>query len=170
MRPSTKDNRSKATRPRRKYLKPKAKSGRGKVECSLQRVRGGRKLTMISHGVEISIARGVRNMVRAQLSGVFLFIYFCFINLSCLRPRGTKMHAALAMAKKISPIYPPRHQRKNHQPKSLWYGANYTPATSNKKSNSDYLTGAKKGNQIKTWGEINRKTLAVDTNKRDALL
>ena len=80
------------------------------------------------------------------------------------------MHAALAMAKKTSLIYPPRHQRKNHQPKSLWYGTNRTPATSNKKSNSNYLTGAKKENQIKTWGGINRKTLAVDTNKRNALL
>ena len=41
------------------------------------------------------------------------------------------------------------------------------PATSNKKSNSDYLMGAKKENQIKAWGGINRKTLAVDTNIRN---
>ena len=80
------------------------------------------------------------------------------------------MHAALAMAKKTSRIYPPWHQRKNYQHKSLWYGTNRTPAICNKKSNSDYLKGAKKENQIKTWGGINRKTLAVDTNKRDALL
>ena len=80
------------------------------------------------------------------------------------------MHAVLAMAKKTSPIYPLRHQRKNHQPKSLWYGTKRTPATSNKKSNSDYLTWAKKENQIKIWEGINRKTFAVDTNKRDALL
>ena len=80
------------------------------------------------------------------------------------------MHVVLAMAKKTSPIYPPRHQRKNHQPKSLLYGTNRTPATSNKKSNSDYLTGVKRENQVKRWGGIKRKTLAVDTNKRDALL
>ena len=77
---------------------------------------------------------------------------------------------ARAYGQKNLPIYPPRHQRKNNQPKSLWYGTNHTPATSNKKSNSDYPTGAKKENQIKTWGGIERKTLAVDTNKRDALL
>ena len=80
------------------------------------------------------------------------------------------MHAGLAMAKKTSPIYSPWHQRKNDQLKSLWYGTNRTPAIGNKKSNSDYLTGAKKENQIKIWGGINRKTLVVDTNKRDAML
>ena len=67
MRPRTKDNRSKATRPRKKSLKPKAKKGRGEEEkCSSLRVRGGGKVTMISHGVEISIARGVGEMVRAN--------------------------------------------------------------------------------------------------------
>ena len=40
------------------------------------RVRGGMWLTMISHGVEISIAGGLRKMVRAQrLGGFCLFVF-----------------------------------------------------------------------------------------------
>ena len=68
MRPRTKDNRSKATRPRKKSPKPKAKSGREEEgKCSSLRVSGGGKVTMISHGVEISIAGAVGEMVRAIL-------------------------------------------------------------------------------------------------------
>ena len=37
--------------------------------CSSLGVRGGGWVTMNSHGVEISIAGGVRKMVRAQLLG-----------------------------------------------------------------------------------------------------
>jgi len=50
------------------------------------------------------------------------------------RPRG-----ALAMAKKKPHprFYPPRHQGKTHQPKSLWYETNRTPATQNMKSPSN---------------------------------
>ena len=48
-------------------------------------MRGGVWLTMISHGVEISIAGGVRKMVRAQLlGGLFFSFFFVFIILYCL--------------------------------------------------------------------------------------
>ena len=43
--------------------------------CSSLRVLGGGWATMNSHGVEISIAGGVREMVRAQLRGGFFFFY-----------------------------------------------------------------------------------------------
>ena len=36
------------------------------MECSSLRVWGGGNVTMISHGVEISIAGGVRKMVRER--------------------------------------------------------------------------------------------------------
>src|SRR5437588_4315902 len=51
---------------------------------------------MKDHGVEISIAGGVEEMVRAHPLGGFVF--FCF-NHSILF-KGTNSHAALAMAKK----------------------------------------------------------------------
>jgi hypothetical protein len=37
-------------------------------------------LTMISRGVEISIAGGVGEMVRAHLLGPFFFLFFFFLN------------------------------------------------------------------------------------------
>ena len=66
-------------------------------------------------------------------------------------------------------MYPPRHHGKSHQPKSLWSGTNRMPATQNKKSKPNYLTGAKKENQINTWGGINRKTIAVDSDHNQKL-
>ena len=39
---------------------------------------GWGKVTMISHGVEISIAGGVEEMVHAYISGLFFFFFFFF--------------------------------------------------------------------------------------------
>src|SRR6195952_313010 len=44
-----------------------SEEGRGGGGCSSRRVRGWTWLTMISRGVEISIAGGVEEMVRAQI-------------------------------------------------------------------------------------------------------
>ena len=103
-------------------------------------------------------------------SQVFLFHFFFYHLVFVFNYMGTKSGWSASYGIKKPLIYPPRRQRKNNQPKSLWYGTNRTPATSNKKSNSDYLIGAKKAIQIKTWGGIKRKTLPVDTNKRKAML
>ena len=49
--------------------------------CSSRRVRGGGWATMISNGVEISIAGGVRKMVRSPTSKrFFFFFFFSYIN------------------------------------------------------------------------------------------
>ena len=52
---------------------------------------------MISRGVEISIAGGVEEMVRAQISCSFVFFLFKSFNI-CLSVQN--MHAAEAMATK----------------------------------------------------------------------
>jgi len=97
-------------------------------------------LMMKSHCVEISIAGGVEEIVRdSNPTSSFFFFFFikCFILIKHWeqRPRGV-----LAIAKKKPhplAFYPPRRQGKSHQPKSLWYETNRTPATQNKKSPSD---------------------------------
>jgi len=53
-------------------------------------------VTMISRGVEISIAGGVGEMVRVGLSlGCFFVFFFVIKSLLCLKVQKT--HAALAM-------------------------------------------------------------------------
>ena len=67
----------------------------GECWCSSMRVRGGGWVTMNSHGVEISIAGGVRKMVRVPTPTHFLFfLYHAFIVF-----RYKKLRAALAMEK-----------------------------------------------------------------------
>ena len=86
------------------------------------RVRGGVWWKMISHGVEISIARGVVEKLRGPTPRCFFlssFLISCalYFNYGEQRPR-----AALAMAKKkphVPRMYAPRHHGKSHQPKSL---------------------------------------------------
>ena len=69
------------------------------------------------------------------------------------------------MAKKKTSYNKPNATReKAINPSPSGMGPTARQPHQNKKSNSDYLTGAKKENQITTWGGINRKTLAVDTN------
>src|SRR6195952_4593312 len=59
-----------------------SEEGRGGGGCSSLRVRGWMWLTMISHGVAISIAGGVEEMVRGYPKGrLFLFFCFCFNHL-----------------------------------------------------------------------------------------
>jgi len=94
---------------------------------------------MNSHGVEISIAEGVRKMVCA---GKFFFFFFFFLyHVLCINQLlGTKTMCSASYGKEKTPspiFYPPQHQGKSHQPKSLWSETNRTPATQNKKSNSD---------------------------------
>ena len=107
---------------------------------------------------------------RTQLQGGFLFFYFYFLyQVLWFIKRVQRPWAALAMAKENPCIHLLPAMRKSHHPESLWYGTNHTPATQNKKSNSDYLTGAKKKNQVNRWGGSNRKTQAVfpPNNKRN---
>ena len=59
-----------------------------------------------SHGVEISIAGGVGEMVRAQLLGVFFFFFFLYHAFIVFRYK--KLHAALAM-EKTKPINQNKH-------------------------------------------------------------
>ena len=59
-------------------------------------MRGGGKVTMISHGVEISIAGGVGEMVRNQLLGAFFIFFIFYILYSLVRYKNS--HAVLAMA------------------------------------------------------------------------
>jgi len=93
---------------------------------------------MNSHGVEISIGRCVEDMVRTQI--LCLFFFFFFYHVLCINNlREQRLRAALAMVKKEPhPLFfSNRHQGKSHQPKSLWYETNRTPAAQNKKSNTD---------------------------------
>ena len=78
---------------------------------------------------------------------------------------GTKTTCSVSYGKEKPPIRKPNGAReKAMNPSPSGIGPPARQPHQNKKSNSDYLTGAKKENQIKTWGRINRKTLAVDTN------
>jgi len=52
---------------------------------------------MISRGVEISIAGGGGEMVRAYLLGHFFYFYFLFLFKSLLCLKVQKTHAALHM-------------------------------------------------------------------------
>ena len=54
-------------------------------------------MTMISHGVEISIAGGGGEMVRVLSLGSFFFFFFFFVIKSLLCVKVQKTHAALAM-------------------------------------------------------------------------
>ena len=82
-------------------------------------------------------------------------------------------HAALAMAKK-KPQHPPdvslsaSWKKPSTQVPLVWDQPHASHI--NKKSNSHYLTGAMRENQITTWGEINRKTIAVDFNQNQNTL
>ena len=51
--------------------------------CSSLRVLGGGWVTMKTHGVEISIAGGVVEMVRGPTPRRFFFFFFFFFSISC---------------------------------------------------------------------------------------
>jgi len=97
---------------------------------------------MNSDGIEMSIAGGVVEMVcDPNLMPFFFLIFFFFYHVLCINQLlGTKTTCSASYGKEKTPspvFYPPRRQGKNHQPKSLWYETNRTPATQNRKSNSD---------------------------------
>jgi len=125
----------------RVQLTESAGAAHGECGCSSRGVRGWWMLTINSHGIEISIARCVEEMVRVPNPMLLFFFFFfyimCFVLINYWEQR---LRAALAMVKKEPhPLFfsPTRHQGKSHQPKSLWYETNGTPATQNKKSPSD---------------------------------
>ena len=137
-------------------------------ECekgSSLRVRGGGWLRMTSPGVEISIAGGVMKMVRdpnskspavpfpSSLCHIKCFVLFVVL------VQGPKL--ALAMAKQN--LREPTGARKkaiNISPSSR--GPTACQPHKTKQFNPDYLTGAERENQMKTWGGINRKALTRD--------
>jgi len=92
---------------------------------------------MNSHVVEFSIAGCVEEMVRDPNLMPFFFFFYHVLCINNLREQ--RLRAALAMVKKEPhPLFfSNRRQGKSHQPKSLWYETNRTPAAQNKKSNSD---------------------------------
>jgi len=107
---------------------------------AIRRGERGWMLTMNCHRVEFSVAGGVEEMVRdpnpmsffSRFSTFFFFHVHCIIQLL-----GTKTTCSASYGKEKTPstmFSPPRHQGKSHQPKSLWYETNRTPATQNKKS------------------------------------
>ena len=81
MREKTKRSpRNKGARPEDMIREVKAGGG----GCSSLRVLGGGWVTMNSHGVEISIAGGVGEMVRDQTRRCFFFFFFfSFFFISC---------------------------------------------------------------------------------------
>jgi len=96
-------------------------------------------LTRNSHGVEIPIAGCVREMVHDPNPMPFLS-FVLYPVLSIIQLLGTKTTCSARYGKEkiqSTVFYPPGHQRKNHQPKSLWYETDRTPAMQNRKSNSD---------------------------------
>jgi len=74
-------------------------------------------------------------------SSIFFFIFFSlfFFQVLCIiNYWEQRLRAAVAMVKKKPrPHLSTRRQEKSHQPKSLWYKTNRTPAAQKKKSNSD---------------------------------
>jgi len=113
----------------------------GEYRCSSLRVRWWWVLTMKSHGVEISIAGCVEEMVRDPNPMPFCFFLCFFFFIMCFvlfNYWEQRLRAALGMVKKEPyPHWPTRRQGKSHQPKSLWYQTNRTPAAQNRKSNPD---------------------------------
>ena len=65
------------------------------------------------------------------LLGPFFFFFSCNICF-VFNYMEQRQRAGLAMSNKkthVPRMYPSRHDRKSHQPKSLWSGTNRTPAT-----------------------------------------
>jgi len=81
------------------------------------------------------------DFVVTQIPCLFFSLFFTFfIKCFLLSTTGNKDRVERLLWQRKNPIpsfYPPRRQGKSHQPKSLWYETNRTPATQNMKSNSD---------------------------------
>ena len=76
----------------------------GSVWCNSMRVRGGGWVTINSHVVEISIAGGVRKMVRGPTTRRFLFFFLScalYFNYGEQKPRAAQ---AIAKKKPLRPL------------------------------------------------------------------
>ena len=82
-----------------------------RVPGSSLRVRGGGWVTMNSHGVEISIAGGVVEMVRDPTPWRFFFFFFLYHAFIVFRYK--KLRAALAMEKTKPINQKPKHKKPN---------------------------------------------------------
>ena len=125
-------------------------------------------MTMKSHGVEISIARCVGEMVRdPNPMSFFYFVYFFFIMCFVLfNYWEQRLHAALAIVKKKPDPLFFSNRAPGKKPLSQVSLVRDQPHTGYAKQEIKLrLKGWNKNHQINTWGEINRKTLAVDINK-----
>ena len=82
-------------------------------------------MTMISFGVEISIARGGEEMVRVSYSLVLLFFFF-FCNHAFIVFRYKKPHAALAM-ERTKPINQKHITKESHGTNLISTNAQVSP-------------------------------------------
>jgi len=61
---------------------------------------------------------------------IYYLLFIIFISSALFySTKDTKTMWSASYGKEKPPIYPPRHQGKNHQPKFLWFGINCIPAT-----------------------------------------
>jgi len=156
-------------------LREVRRKGRGathrECRCSSLRVRGWWMLTINSHGVEISIAGCIEEMVRDPNTMPFLFyfilFYFIFYHVLCiiqLLGTNTTCSASYGKAKTPSPIFLQPGTREKAINPSL-SGTRPTAHQPRKIRNPPPTRWSKGKIQINTWEGTNRKTLAVDTNK-----
>jgi len=94
----------------------------------------------------------------------FIFLFICFVLINYWEQR---LRAALAMVKKkahpLSFIHPGSREKIINPSLS---GPRPTAHQPCKIRNQTPTKGAEQESQINTWGGINRKTLAVDTNNK----
>ena len=103
-------------------------------------------MTMISCGVEISIAGGVDAMVRVLSLGLFFFfLFFFFCNHALFVSRYKKPHAALAM-ERTKAINQKHKQRKVTAPVNIHCRAGFSSA-----GPSAYITRKAQTNNLVVW-------------------
>jgi len=122
-------------------------------------------LTPNSHSVEISIAGCVEDMVRDPNPMPFFFSSFFFFIFNVFFLLGTKSACSASYGMKnpsISNQQVPGKKPSTHIP-LVW---NQQPHQPRKIGNQSPTKRTEQENQINTWGGINRKTLAVDTNNK----
>jgi len=87
------------------------------------------------------MAGDVEDMVHApNLMPLFFYIFTFLFHVLCINQlleTKTTCSASYGKEKSQIPTFIHRCQGKSHQPKSLWDETNRTPATPNKKANSD---------------------------------
>jgi len=145
--------------------------GAAQGECGYSSLRVREwMLTMNSHGVEISIAGCVEEMVRALnlmpfsfFCLLFVFSFMCFVLINYWEQR---LRAALAMVKKephpLFFLHPGTREKAINPSLSSMRPTAHQPR---KIRNPLPTRRSKRKIQVNPWGGINRKTLAVDANK-----